>query len=200
MIETIILDYGGVITPMRRSGAFIEWLLDTYDVDTEALRSLFCGPEYRDYQRGIVSEQAFYNAVQALGVEADTQELADRLVRFNEPVPGMQRLVDALQAKFDLCLISDSTPELTRDVKRRFKGVFRVVCFSDEYGYVKSDKVLFDILLTAIDRTTNTCLYIDDRPENLEYPESKGVQCIRFVGVDALVRDLDTRWGIRVCI
>ncbi|MDH3281740.1 MAG: hypothetical protein OEQ18_11525 [Gammaproteobacteria bacterium] len=198
VIETIVLDYGGVITPVRRSGAFLDWLLGTYEVDADALRSLFRGPRYRDYQRGRVSEQVFYEAVQTLGVESDRLFLAEHWASLNEPVPGMKRLVDGLQKSFDLCLVSDSTPELTRDVKQRFAGVFRVACFSDEHGYVKQDGVLFDILLKAMDRPTNTCLYIDDRVENLEYPASKGIHCIHFAGVDALVGELDAGWDIRV--
>lgn len=198
MIESVILDYGGVITPVRRSGAFLAWLLQAYDVDAGALRTLFRGPSYRDYQRGRISEQAFYDAVRFLGVETDRALLAERWAELNEPATGMRRLVDSLQERFDLCLVSDSTPELTRDVQRRFEGVFRVACFSDEQGFIKRDEALFDILFAEMGTPMNTCLYIDDRVENLRYPASKGVHCIHFVGLDALADELEADWGIRV--
>ncbi len=198
MIETVILDYGGVISPVRRSQAFVDWLLAHYAVSAHDLHSLFEGPLYRDYQRGVVCEEVFYGRLRALGVDASPAELAAVFNRFNEPDSEMKRVIDALRPDFDLCLISDSTPELTRDVKRRFAGVFRVACFSDDHGCVKSDERLFDVALRGIAKPGDVCLYIDDRARNLAYPASVGIHCILFTGMAPLIRDLHQRYGIDV--
>ena len=197
-IDTIILDYGGVIAPVRRSEAFVEWAVAHYDVDPLQLRSIFKGPIYQDYQRGRIEEESFYRSIRELGLSAEARDLARVFVGFNRPDAEMVALIEDLQPKYDLCLVSDSTPELTRDVKRRFSSVFRVACFSDEHGYLKADRVLFDIALREIGAPGDACLYIDDRAENLVYPASNQVHGILFTGVAGLIDALRERYGILV--
>lgn len=195
MIETIIFDYGGVITSGARSRGFIDWASRAYGAAVDELRAVFAGPMFLEYLRGKLSPRQFYSVFQELGIDVDPDSLSARLMSFNEPVPRMKALIEKLAGEYDLCLISDSTPDLTRDVKQRFMNTFRVACFSDEEGCVKDDQVLFNIAFQRIGRDLVKCLYIDDREEKLSYPRTQGVECIHFVDFDSFVCELATRCG-----
>jgi FMN phosphatase YigB (HAD superfamily) len=196
MIETIIFDYGGVITEAKKSHCFSTWVSARYGLDISEVRHLFQGEHFEQYLRGKISRQQFFTKFQEIGVDADIAFMSRQLVSCNIPVTRMKILLEQLSPEYDLCLISDSTPELTQDVRRKFQHIFRVCIFSDEHGYVKDDGILYDIALTAIGTDPNKCLYIDDRKEKLEYPRSKGVHSIHFENVELLRTELVSGYGI----
>ncbi len=196
MIETIIFDYGGVITETKRSHCFSTWASTRYGLEVKLVRRLFQGEPFNQYLRGKISKQQFFTKFQEIGVDADIAFMSRQFVSCNVPVIKMKILLEQLSLAYDLCLISDSTRELTRDVRRRFKHIFRECIFSDEYGYVKDDGILYDIALSAIGTDPTKCLYIDDRKEKLEYPRSKGVHSIHFENVELLRAELMSRYGI----
>ncbi len=196
MIETIIFDYGGVITETKRSHCFSAWASACYGLEISQVRRLFHGQHFDQYLRGKISQQQFFTKFRELGIDADIALMSRQLVACNAPVPRMKMLLEQLSSEYDLCLISDSTPELTQDVRRKFQSVFRICVFSDEHGYVKDDEILYDIALTEIGTHPNKCLYIDDRKEKLEYPRSKGVHGIHFENAELLITELVSRYGI----
>lgn len=196
MIDTIIFDYGGVITETKRSHCFSTWASARYGLDVSEVRHLFRGEHFDQYLRGQISAQQFFKKFQEIGVDADIAFMSRQFVSCNLPVTRMKILLEQLSLKYDLCLISDSTPELTQDVRRKFQNIFRVCIFSDEHGYVKDDGILYDIALTAIGTDPNKCLYIDDRKEKLKYPRSRGVHSIHFKSVELLRTELVSGYGI----
>ncbi len=196
MIETIIFDYGGVITETKRSHCFSTWASACYGLDISEVDRLFQGEHFDQYLRGKISKQQFFAKFQEIGIEADIAFMSRQLVACNAPVTRMIILLEQLSLEYDLCLISDSTPELTKDVRRKFQHVFRVCVFSDEQGYVKDDGILYDIALTEIGTDPAKCLYIDDRKEKLEYPRAKGVHGIHFENVELLTTELVSGYGI----
>lgn len=196
MIETIIFDYGGVITETKRSDCFSVWASDRYALDINEVRRLFQGHHFDQYLRGKISRQQFFTKFQEIGIDADIDCMSRQLVSCNAPVSRMRSLLVQLSLKYDLCLISDSTPELTEDVRRKFQHIFRVSIFSDEHGFIKDDRTLYDIALTEIGTDPNKCLYIDDRKEKLEYPRSRGVHGIHFGNVELLRTELVSTYGI----
>ncbi len=196
MIKTILFDYGGVITEARRSHCFSTWASVRYGLDINEVTRLFQGEHFAQYMRGKMSKQDFFSKFHAIGIDADIAVMSRQLVACNEPVSRMKVLLQQLSLEYDLCLISDSTRELTEDVRRKFQRVFRICIFSDEHGYVKADEILYDIALTGIGTEPGKCLYIDDRKENLAYPRSKGVHGIHFVNIELLHEELKSRYGI----
>ena len=195
MITTIIFDYGGVITADRRSRCFSEWACAKYGVSKTIVNSLFDSEHFNQYMRGKIDKQEFFSRFQEIGVTTDIESMSQQLVTYNEPVTRMKNLLDSLSRRYDLCLISDSTPELTKDVRKKFKHIFRVFIFSDERGYVKDDQILYDIAFSEIGADPKRCIYIDDKEEKLEYPRSKGVIGIHFRGVDLLMKTLAKACG-----
>lgn len=196
MIETIIFDYGGVITQTKRSHCFSMWASARYGLDISKVERLFQGEHFDQYLRGKLSEEQFFTKFQEIGTDADIALMSRQLVACNVPVARMKILLEQLSLEYDLCLISDSTPELTEDVRRKFQHVFRVCVFSDERGYVKDDGILYDIALTQIGTDPRKCLYIDDREDKLAYPRSKGVHTIHFKNVELLIEEMASGYGI----
>ncbi len=197
MIDTIIFDYGGVITGAKRSESFSSWAHTEFDVDKAAVNALFSGEHFESYMRGQLSQREFFAPFQRLGVTQDAQLLARQLVGFNEPVPRMRRMIEKLSGGYDLCLVSDSTPELSDDVRRRFGKVFRVVIFSDEHGYIKDDGVLYDIAVAEIGTDLSRCVYVDDREEKLHHLGERGVHCLHFTEPGRFAADLISICGER---
>ncbi len=189
MIETIIFDYGGVITATRRSRCFSAWASEEYGLDKMQVEQIFESGHFKQYMRGKIGPREFFSKFQGIGVAADISIMSRRLVACNAPVPAMKTLLENLASRYDLCLISDSTPELSQDVRRKFQHIFRVFIFSEEHGFIKDDQILYDIALEKISTFPDKCLYIDDRMEKLAYPGSRGVHGIHFKNVESLRSD-----------
>lgn len=198
MIETIVFDYGGVITDSKRSECFSAWAGSRFGLSISEVRRVFRGHHFDQYLRGKISKRQFFLKFRELGVDAEIDYMSRRLVACNEPVEEMKDLLEQLSLKYDLCLISDSTPELTQDVRKRFEHLFRVCIFSDEHGFIKDDGILYDIALAEIGTEPNKCLYIDDRKEKLEYPGSRGVRGVHYENFDLLSKTLVHTYGIDI--
>jgi FMN phosphatase YigB (HAD superfamily) len=196
VIDTIIFDYGGVITASRRSHCFSTWASARYGLNISEVERLFQGDHFNQYMRGKIGKQQFFGEFQEIGVDADIALMSRQLVACNVPVARMKILLEQLSSEYDLCLISDSTRELSEDVRKKFQHVFRVCIFSDEHGYIKDDGILYDIALTEIETDPTKCLYIDDRKEKLEVPRSKGVHGIHFENVELLKTELVSSYGV----
>jgi HAD superfamily hydrolase (TIGR01509 family) len=184
---TRFFDYGGVWPAGMRSRRLADWAAESMGASREVIWWLFNGPIGSAHAKGAISSKEFRTHLARMVPPLDADELMARLVSLNAPDSGMQSLVEALaNNREDLCLISDSLPELTVDVRHRVGHLFRVMVFSDEERCLKIDNSLFDVGFGRIGVPPSSCVYVDDRPENLSYPRSLGATCILFEGESSL--------------
>jgi putative hydrolase of the HAD superfamily len=65
-------------------------------------------------------------------------------------------------------------------------AIFRRQFYSFELGQLKSEPVVFQRVLAALDCAAAECLFVDDNPANLAAAEKAGLRGIRFTSTEGL--------------
>lgn len=114
---------------------------------------------------------------------------------FHRHVPGMQAILDRLNPRYELVLLSDHALEWMTYIRtvHSFLDKFRALFFSYELGQTKSDPTTFALVLDALGREASQCMFVDDSERNVAVAVSTGLPSIRFVGTEQLARQLRQR-------
>ncbi len=106
--------------------------------------------------------------------------------------PWMLRVVEALANKgYFMALLSDQTNWLDElDAASHFCGRFDAVFNSYHQGKSKRDVSLFVDVARVLGVPTETCLLIDDNPDNVVRASSVGYKTILFEGRDLFYKEL----------
>lgn len=118
---------------------------------------------------------------------------------YSEPMPGIRGLLRSLQRQCELVLLSNvdryywpivlaSLPELE---------AFRAVQLSFEQGVAKPEPEAFRRAVVASGAPMDACLFVDDKPENIEAAASLGITGHVFRSTPELQAELRAR-GLRV--
>jgi putative hydrolase of the HAD superfamily len=94
-----------------------------------------------------------------------------------EPMPGQSELLDWLQGRYRLAVVSnfDYTPTVRRILDEGgILGRFETVLVSDTVGWRKPRAVIFEQALAAMGVKARECLFVGDRPE-IDIVGAKGV-------------------------
>jgi epoxide hydrolase-like predicted phosphatase len=74
---------------------------------------------------------------------------------------------------------------------------FNKAFFSNELGFMKPDKKIYNYVLKQIKFKPNECLFIDDKIDNIESAKSLGINTIQFKSVNQVKKDLD-KFGVKI--
>ena len=197
MINTVIWDYGGVISVTRRSKLFSAWAEKVFGIEKEKIQVLFDDPICDDYSRGDITTEQFYQRFLKIGIDMDPKAMAVQFASYNKPDPLMDQILKALFELYPMYLISDSTPELTEDVESRMGHYFQEMFFSDKYR-TRKDEGLFLTSFLKIPGIYDEWLYIDDREDKLVYPRQQGVTCIHFQSPEQCQQEIEQILQIKI--
>jgi len=112
----------------------------------------------------------------------------------SKPLPGSREVLDAVtdQKKYFVGAINNEPLELNQyrieafKLRRNF-----LVFFSSCYVHSrKPEPTIFRVALEVTQRSAERCIFIDDRPLNLESPRKLGFHTIHFQNPDQLKTDL----------
>ena len=128
------------------------------------------------------------------GISADE---VGQLLRqgFLQRVDGMEDLVRALSAKYDLALLSDHAREWVDFIRRHVPvlEVFPHQFFSFELRHTKRERITFLTVLYKLHRSPAECVFVDDLAVNIEVARSVGLRAVQFKDCRQLIaafRDL----------
>ena len=119
----------------------------------------------------------------------------------SKPLPGSREVLDAVtnSKKYFVGAINNEPLELNEyrieafKLRRNF-----LVFFSSCYVHSrKPEPTIFKVALEVTQRTPEKCVFIDDRPLNLESPRKLGLQTIHFQNPEQLKSDL-AKLGVEV--
>ena len=178
MVKNIVFDMGNVLLaydPAR----YAERLPVRSEAARAVLRELFYGPEWALLDAGALTErEALERVTGRIPQYAEEVRLAMRhwpdMLR---PVPGMTEIVSDLKAGgFGIYLLSNTSLrfyQYYRDVEifRRFDGFM----ISAREKLLKPDPALFRRFCTRFRLLPKECLFLDDRPENVDSAVSCGM-------------------------
>ncbi len=197
MITTIIFDVGGVFVK-GKSEDFFRKSAEFLDLDPE--KNHIDKKVWDDLMRGTVSLRDFVRKV--LGVTVPEGKVDDLLkIWFNNWTldPEMVEFAKKLKKNYKMYVLSNVDGESNRKFGRHKMQLdfFDRVFLSFEIGMIKPDREIYEYVLKEINEEPENCVFIDDRPENIEGAEMVGIQGIVFGNKEQLKNELK-KLGVKV--
>ena len=201
MIRNIVFDMAWVLFEYRPMDFLAKYLPEG---DAELVnRELFCAPEWKETDRGTLSDEAYLAAV--LGrlpprLHTAATYLYAHWHEMPAPIPAMESVVSRLkQNGYGVYLLTNMSSRFYRFYKnipaiRYFDGM---VVSADVHA-VKPEPEIYLELFRRFGLSPEECFFIDDRPENVQAGCRLGMQgfCFRQ-DTDELCTVL-RRAGVRV--
>ena len=193
-ITTMFWDIGGVILTNGWGRASREQAAKTFELDWEEFqdRHDLCFPAW---DAGLITideylDRTLFHRQQRFARE----QFIEFMYAQSREFPESRRILDALAAlnKYFIGAINNEPLELNRyrielfELRRNFE-VFFSSC------YVRSRKpeaTIFRVALEVSQRPAAECLFIDDRPLNLEVPRRLGMNVIHYKDAEGLRAEL----------
>jgi len=195
-ITTVIFDFGYVLSLPPRASDY-QGLAALAGVDGKAFEAIYWGQRV-DYDRGTIDGPTYWRRIaKATGKEitpAQIQSLiAADIALWMRANPVMMEWVRALKNHGrKIAVLSNMPIEISSYMRQRapwFKD-FDYVCFSAEVHLAKPEPAIFHACLEAVRSRPEECLFIDDRPENVEAARTLGMQALRFTSVQELAAEI----------
>lgn len=193
MAVTVIFDLGGVLVDLDW-GKVCEPLANLSDLSYAAVRKeVQNGPIVQASMSGHLDPQEFHQAISAkIHVDIAFDPFIDiwnGLLSGNE---DMAPLVEELGSDHRLVLASNTDAIHFMYARQHFHvlGAFDQYFLSYEMGLIKPDPAYFHHVLDGLQTAANDCLFIDDRPENVQSAREIGMNALVFESVDGLKKDL----------
>lgn len=148
---------------------------------------------YRDYERGTITTEAFFTALeQQFSGSVDQEQLrkAWSLI-LKEPFPESLEFLQSVQGKYHILLLSNTNEahriqfdQSFQDVlgEGKFYELFNAVHLSYEMGAIKPEPAIYQKLLDANGLQAEECFFIDDNEDNIAGAQALGIQGWLFKG------------------
>ncbi len=135
------------------------------------------------FDAGKLSPQDFYETVRdALGISVEYQAF---YAMYNDVFalrPAIAALLAGLKPKYRMVMLSNTDVMRFGFIRSRFPEVmfFDEYVLSYEVGFIKPDPRIYRIAVRKARAPASDCLFIDDRPENIEAARRLGLQTIHY--------------------
>jgi putative hydrolase of the HAD superfamily len=198
MITTIIFDVGGVLVK-GNSKYFFEKTAEYLGVeepDMERKKDV-----WDDMQRGEIGLQDTIKEIygipisdedmeKIIGIWGKNWELDEEMVEFAKNLKKNYRL-------FILSNVDRESIEKFKDLHLKRLNFVEEKFHSWKLGMIKPDREIYEYVLEKIGAEPEECVFIDDRPENIEGAEKVGIHGIVFKNREQLKNELKNL-GVKV--
>ena len=191
MITTIIFDLSevlisGLIGIEKELAPLVNLPEDKF------LKSLWTD-SFKELMKGKISEDEYLNDVFEKNNWKADKEVFKKIIRknFHNEVEGMIKLIEELNKKYKLVLLSDHAVEWIDYVDRihPFLNLFDKKYFSFQTREIKREKRAFELLLKENSLSPTECLFVDDSKTNIKVAEEVGFYVLLFKGIEQLKED-----------
>lgn len=142
-----------------------------------------------DYLRNIITTEKWNCSLKEL----------KQIIRnnFHHVIGEMDELISELSKRYSLILLSDHAKEWINYIEgyHKFLKYFSYRNYSFKTGHLKYEIHNFKILLNDLNIPSDSCLFIDDRKENIETAQHCGITGIVFKDQEQLIKESD-RYGV----
>jgi len=185
MTRAIIFDFFGVIC----LDLYWTWL-KLHVSDLESKRDYFQELSNQLDLGKITREQFAKTLSEKTGVAEENV-----LVQMNQGIlidPGLIELIKVLKKNYKIGLLSNSNAHWLREILRNYNlsELFESVVISQDVGFIKPQKEIFEIILKELDVDPSETRFIDDRESNTLAAEKLGIKGIVYNGVAELKEKL----------
>lgn len=200
--KAVIFDFGGVIATYDRA-LEIDFVKDSLNISRKEAIKLLLAVQDKELEEEDAYEYLLH-FVHSHGFSTDQSRFWIR--QWNQmmsiclkEIPGMLDLVKALQKKgLVTALFSNATSYQAKAVaKAGYYDHFDPVFLSHELKLTKPSLKAYKLVLQKLSLPAQKCLFIDDKPENVEAAIEAGMDSILFENPSQLVNELHKR-GLNV--
>ncbi len=196
MIRNIVFDLGRVLLTYEPR-KYLERLYDNPIRREYLMKGIFGSQSWKDLDQGIIDEQEAYRRMSAAipVLSEDVQYILDHWDDMLAPIEENIRLMKKLKKQnYGLYLISNFHRRAYDRVYHRYSffGLFDGILISSHVKLLKPDPAIFLKLLQDYSLLADTCLFIDDLPENVSGAQSVGMAGLVFQSPQQLERELCT--------
>jgi FMN phosphatase YigB (HAD superfamily) len=146
------------------------------------------------YDTGRITSREFYQRVTAhFGVALPYARFSDLWCDIFDPMEAMAELVQHLESRYPLYLLSNTNSLHFEYIQERFGdllGRFRAFVLSYEVGSRKPEAAIYQELLRQVGRPPEEILFLDDKPAFVAEARSHGLTAWQFRSPDELRREL----------
>ena len=199
-ITTIFFDLFGVLLGIDQS-VVVQYLSKLTNASYLKTREITMGEPYMRLERGEIIFQEYVEDITALLPNGDRIN-ADRLrdVWMNSKVgemPGVS-LLDELQKKYDVWVISNTTEAHIKSLQSQFVFLnsFNGIITSERAGTHKPNPSIFNFALSEANTDVASSLFIDDSHTNTESAKNIGIVSHHYTEFDGLIDFLQKNLGI----
>jgi putative hydrolase of the HAD superfamily len=194
-IRLIVSDFGGVICTFDYR-IFCERLARKIGRSAEEIYAVVYGNDLQvQFERGRVSGREYHRRVMdLLGTEMPYPEFFQMYGDIFTEIPATCDLLRRLHARYPLYLLSD-TNEIHFGYVRKTVDVlelFDECVVSYEVGVMKPDPGIYQEALRRSGLPAEACVFIDDRPGNVEGARRVGMQALLFQSAERCAADLES--------
>jgi len=200
-IDTVFWDIGGVILTNGWDHKSRKVAAETFHLDREEFSDRH-DLSFPAFDSGQITMEEYLNRTLFYRPRLfSREEFIAFMYAQSKPLPGSREVLDAVtnSKKYFVGAINNEPLELneyrieTFKLRRNF-----LVFFSSCYVHSrKPEPTIFKVALEVTQRTPEKCVFIDDRPLNLESPRKLGLQTIHFQNPEQLKSDL-AKLGVEV--
>jgi HAD superfamily hydrolase (TIGR01509 family) len=182
-IRLIISDFGGVICTFDYR-IFCERLAGRTGLTADQVFAVVFGDHLQqEFELGKLSGREYHQAVMArLNADVPYDEFFPMYGGIFTEIPATCDLLRRLHIRYPLYLLSD-TNEIHFGYVRRTVEVLRAFdefIVSYEVGAMKPDRRMYEEALRRSGLPASACIFVDDRPANVEGAERVGMHAVRF--------------------
>jgi HAD superfamily hydrolase (TIGR01509 family) len=181
--RTVIFDIGGVYFS-DGTRITIDAIAAKYEIARDEVAGFINGEPGREYRIGRISGEKFWQqAIRQWNIQSSAEVLSHLWCSSYQLDEGTVRLVDRLKiAGHELLYLSDNTAEKVAylDAKYAFLQKFDDGIFSHLVNCRKPDPKIYELLLAIASHPADACIFIDDKPANLEPAKKMGMKTIAF--------------------
>ena len=194
-IEVMIFDVGGVLdVPADREAEEADRHLLAAELGMgleEMWRRFYHSDNWKLARIGKISDQELWNRnLTPFGISdpADQLVFIERLFAFKETNPAMRALLDELDSKTRLAIISNATDLLEHSLEKRYRisHLFDQIINSARVGYAKPEPEIYQIALERLAVRPDQAVFTDDQQHNVDAAAQLGMHAVLFTGVPDL--------------
>ena len=179
-------DYTIALKRIKEKGASVE----------KILHQLYENDFGLDFEKGLVSNRQFYlNFKNEFNVELDYEEFKDIWSDIFSPNHDVIDLIKRLKKNYPIYLISNINDLHFEFLHERYPQVFSLfngLILSFKVKSVKPEKRIFEELKRTAGEEFENIIYIDDRQDLIDAAKPLDLQCIQFINLEQLTKQLNS--------
>ena len=192
MFKAIIFDFGGIFSIHDDILEFWRKNSVKLGVDLEAANKIAL-PIWLEARVGNIDSNIFWEKLGAF-TKIGAKEFKRYFIDYTSFRDELYDYVkENLSGKYRLAILSNQIESWLEPIleEKKFRTVFDIIVTSYNTGLAKPNIGIYEKVVQELGVKAEECIFIEDRPKNLEPAKKLGMSVIEFKNYDQFVKDLN---------